>query len=363
MILKNKIIRSWLALLVILAVISALIFFMTPPGKKHVLFWAVALLFAFAAVWYIPHYFRERWVKPGSLPAVYFLSGTVLIILGCVSSAFFSAEVGEQRQWGHIAEVIPLVLGAVIGGTYCCDAILGQDFDEESFQLGFLGALSGAIPIVTVLGMLCLPPFHPGIGISILFAAISPSIATVVMNKSRDNRPNLDVAFLVFLTGGFLILVAAVTAIWILPAVMDYQPRVAFFDNAQILSVVKNLVPSYCGAIGAGLITRGMERNVTPFSLKNWVIRHFDAFEFISATDDQVQFRLKQASNPDQIIVMTVDETVLQAMRSESRKRARYGEKMHKWLNNAARQKTHKKQQLLELHTPKAETLEGKTQS
>lgn len=359
MIPKNKITWGWIALAAILAVLSVFIFSIAPANRRVVLTLAVMLLFVFAIVWYVPHMYRERQCEPSYLPAVYFVIGTVLIVLGCMSSAFLSAEVGEQGQWGHIAEVVPLVLGAVVGGTYCCDAILGQDFDDGSFQLGPWGAVAGAAPIFFLLCVSCLPPYEFWTIIAILCASFSPALAIAIMKKTAENRLSQDAAFYIFLMGAFLIFVAGVTAIWILPAAMNYQPRLPFFEKAQIVNIVKNLVPSYCGAIGAGLITRSMERNFTTFSFEDWINRYFDMFDLVSVATDGAQLTWKNKEfRPGQTIVMTLDPTVLEAMTSGSRKRAPYGKKLSKWLSEEAKQKSHKNKNVLELTTSKAENLD-----
>ncbi|MFN3791134.1 hypothetical protein [Massilia sp.] len=322
----------WIAFAFVAALIFLQVVFLVAPSDQRAAIWAIVYLFSFSLIWYLPHQFRAWNVPVTYLPVTYFFAGTILIVLGCLASAHLSRLHFKAEQWQSIAESIPLLLGAVVGGTYCGNAILGQEFDGKRCRVGPIGTLSGAILLLLVLMTLRTGPLQFDLWLAMLVATLSPSLALVFIGLPIEERPTADRAFRVFMTGVFLIFVAAVTALWLFAKVTYPDLNTTFLEKRDVVSMLKNLVPSYCGSIGAGLIARGMETNVPRFSLMSWVEENFGGFEAIKATGNKVELELK-SPYIGRVIEMTLEKSDVDAMTLSSETRREYGRVLRDWLN------------------------------
>lgn len=349
---------GWLwSTLVAIAALTILLVSQSSPGNQHAITLSIIYFFVFAFIWYLPHQCRSWNMSVEYLPATYFFSGSTLIILGCLSSTHLSRLHFNAEQWETVAEIMPLILGAVVGGTYCCDAILGQEFHGKPYRVGAIGTLFGALPLLLVLVMLRTGSLQPGVWLWMFGAMLSPALATFIIDMSIKKRLKGDSALWVFFTGVSLIFVTAFAAVWIFPKAKDPHVNTTFLALRDVVNILKNLVPSYCGAIGAGLITRGMEINVPEYSLLAWARENFGGFECISAVGNKVELRPKSPYRQGPIIEMTFEQADIDAMTSSSEIRRQYGNVLRDWLNTEWHSPSCRGISRVELDAPLADTL------
>jgi hypothetical protein len=343
----------------VVLVTACIVFLVTKisTGDQYAIILAVIYPFFFGFIWYLPYQCRLWNVPLKYLPAVYFFSGTLLIILGCFSSTHLSGLHLHAEQWESIAEITPLILGAVVGGTYCCDAILGQEFDEKRYRVGLLGTLSGALSLLLILVLLRPGPIYPSLFLCITAAALSPSFATVIVGISDNKNYKIDRALLLFIAGVFLIFVTGFTAVWILPKIKELELNTTFLTSRDISNVLKNLVPSYCGAIGAGLITRGVEINVPPFCFETWAEKYLGGFKCVAVDRNKLVLEPVSPYRKCPVLEVVFELSDIDAMTMSSEKQRTYGKVLRDWLNTEWYRPSYSGLERVELNAPRAETL------
>lgn len=344
-----------------LVCLAAFIKFFADPRSQLPLMLGLFFMYGFAALWYLPHWFANRFRKIATSATTYFFVGAVLISLGCITSVGYSHALKGFQTWQHIGEVMPLIMGAVVGGSYCCDAILGQDFNGNFSQLKIRGALLGVATIVVCLGatMWLYNPRVPFPWWQIIVVACSPLIVVGLLPRIEKNHYFSDGPFWIFLSGSLLVVITGVMSKQLLDIVDINMPvQGGLLDQNQAVSMVKNLVPAYCSAIGAGLILRAMQTNLAPLSLQVWGKDHFPSFVFQSVTGDTITLTKPGAGqSAPQVINVTVSRTVMKALASSAHKREQYGQEASRWLGEELDRTPYRSQGKVDLTIPTASKL------
>jgi hypothetical protein len=326
---------SWRAQMVIAKiVIFSLVIYFTESAIHLPLIFGLAFIYSFGALWYLPNWLENRKINRILPTSVYFLVGTVLICLGCISSTIYAGVLSNYSTLRHIGEIMPLVLGAFVGGNYCCDAILGREFAGEFFRLRYRGALLGVVTILLCLTLTIVFynshakfPYY-----SIAIVAFSPLSAILFLDLIDKHKGLSDPPFWIFISGALLIVITGVASKFLLDS-LNLPAIPGLINQDQAVSMVKNLVPAYCSAIGAGLILRAFQKNLPPLSLEHWAKNYLSSWLFHSVEGNKILFMHVTSSNTSDIVGIEVSETVLKALSSSAYERSLYGREASKWLS------------------------------
>lgn len=329
-------------------------------NSKTLLIKVIFCLAAYGTLWNVPHSFSFGLADERHLPTKFFISGRILIWAGCLISVYLAYLLKGHGAWGHIAEIMPLIFGAIVGGNYCCNAILGQEFNKEDCRIGYLGVSTGGfivtLPLIVFFSM-CGPSLA---AYSAIFVIGIAALLTLSALNFVENRKGLgDPPFFVFLAGAIMIVAAFISTKWLLDEAskLAYSSNL-YFNEEQIFTIIKNFVPSYCAAIGAGLIVRSMENNIPAFSLEKWAKIYFDLGNGIKVNGNNVSVvRRDAASNKEQTIDIIVHSSILNKLKRGACNRRKYGERAKEWLQQYLHRTSLTPDTTAKLKLPKASEL------
>lgn len=302
--------------------------------SRWLFFYSLCFLLVFVLTAYSPHRFTEYNNAESLQPPIFFMAGAFLIVVGCFMSFYFSKAMSNLNTLGHIGEIGPLILGAVVGGNYCSDAILGQKLNGKVYRLEWnpLSLVGPAIIIITLFFQINNPSLF--LSIIIIGIGLSPLIALSLLSFSLKLTKERDTAFWTLVIGFMLIVVAILGTMFLLDAIYHARNAAEPYSQTMAFILVKNLVPAYCASIGAGLILRAIQENITPFSLSKWAEKHFKYLEIVSVSETELIFRRDiQNSQQKQTITLGIGPTLISALKENAFERNLYGAAAGRWLS------------------------------
>jgi hypothetical protein len=357
---RKRLLANVIGILVLVVLYYQIYTHLDADSSRTLLIKVVFCLVAYAALWDIPHAFSFGVKDERHLPTIFFITGAVLVWVGCLLSVYLTNLSKNQGAWEHIAEILPLIFGAIVGGNYCCNAILGQEFNEEDCRIGYPGVCAGGI-IVTAPLILFFSLYRntSDAFISIFIIGVAPLLALLALNFVENRKALGDPPFYVFLIGTLMIVAAFVSTKWLL----DEASKAAFdnssyFNKERVITIIKNFVPSYYAAIGVGLIVRAMEKNIPAFSLEKWARQHLDLVSKITAQGNHIFLkRIDVATKKEQTLEIAISPSVLNRLKRGSGNRVKYGVKANAWLEQYLNQHPFKPNITSVLRLPKASEL------
>lgn len=346
----------WLA--IIITIVAYAIWDLRKDKNVFLLIDGIGILIAIVVISFSPHFFLKRINPERWMPTIFFSVGIILMVVGCLSSLYFSNNMKNFKIIGYIGEIWPLILGAALGGNYCSDAILGQKFNKVLQKVKPLYALPAIIIFVI------LPLLYATNKIDVttigwaLFVGFSPLIALFILNSTKSNSNEWDSAFVMLVVGFFMIVITILgthhllSEIYVTPEIgKSYTPTDSF-------NFVKNFIPVYSGSIGAGLILKSIAENNVPFELEKWTKEYFKQAKFDHIDNELLIFtRILENSGQVQTIKVKTSKSVITDLENNAFRRHEYGNAAEKWFNEELRKTAQMNNKELTFRMPKKDNL------